>query len=437
MGFKSRLPTPTGRQSLPRHGVRNTVAALALLAAGACHGFESQLTAGGPDGRARADQLFSALGARYTQLIRTPRYDSARFRLAHASLMPSRVFDDSTTWTARTADTRTLTFAGHAVNGRYVMDLAPGAPLPVRPGDSRHVVALTKLDHDGYAWDTDVHFSVGSIGARDVGDAIAALLSAAEGRSGSDVIADVHASFPATSKVASMLFSLDSVRPVLLADGSTQSSLLIRLHPDRMRARFPDYGDYLTKYLASTTYHISVTDRAGAQYLEAIAQGKALRIRVRTKGGEMLPLGGGTRVRPDSLLLTLDLSTKVRMFTLGLRKLVMDFTVGRSAHERSWTFVAHTDPEWDLPFVTERLLRSPLRRPFQGAGSQFRLAVRDSVNGPTLVSRHLHVVVQESAIFRFLSALSGNAIDDFQKKADKEEDEWLRMLFEALRADIR
>jgi hypothetical protein len=45
--------------------------------------------------------------------------------------------------------------------------------------------------------------------------------------------------------------------------------------------------------------------------------------------------------------------------------------------------------------------------------------------------------VQESAVLKFINSLSSTAIDDFGARVEKEESQWLRELFLALRDDAR
>ena len=105
---------------------------------------------------------------------------------------------------------------------------------------------------------------------------------------------------------------------------------------------------------------------------------------------------------------------------------------------RSWVVTAHREPKWDLPLVTARLLRAPLRRPFSGEGALFRIGVRASDNGgPTVIMRQSHLTVQESGILNFLNSLGNTAMNDFEGAVEREQNIWLRELFLALRDDAR
>jgi hypothetical protein len=130
---------------------------------------------------------------------------------------------------------------------------------------------------------------------------------------------------------------------------------------------------------------------------------------------------------------------KIKIFHVGFHNLVMDFTnAARGDEERDWTVIARREPQWDLPLITARLLRAPLRRPFAGEGSLFRIGVRAGDAGaPTVLLRHSRLPVQESSILNFLNSLGGTAMDDFGGPVQREENAWLHDLFVALRDDAR
>src|SRR5205085_11058943 len=140
---------------------------------------------------------------------------------------------------------------------------------------------------------------------------------------------------------------------------------------------------------------------------------------------------------PDSMQLTSDVSLKVKIFTVGFHSLLTDFIVANSGRDRGWTVVAQHEPKWDLPFVTERLIRSPLHRPFEGAGALFRLSVHDSAGMQSLLSRRTRLDVEESAIMRFIGSLASHAMSDLDTKVEMEEDRFIRDTFTALQADLR
>jgi hypothetical protein len=148
-------------------------------------------------------------------------------------------------------------------------------------------------------------------------------------------------------------------------------------------------------------------------------------------------LTGAPRAWDDSLVLTSDVSLKVKLFTVGFHDLVTDFIINDAGHERSWTVVAKHEPQWDLPLFTERLIRSSLRQPFQGAGSRMEFFVRDSAGAQTLFGHEIRLDVQESAIVRFIGSLAAHAVNDLDSQVEVEEDRFLHEGFAALAADTR
>jgi len=95
------------------------------------------------------------------------------------------------------------------------------------------------------------------------------------------------------------------------------------------------------------------------------------------------------------------------------------------------------EPDWDLPLFTARLIRTPLRRPFAGEGSLFRVGVRGDGTEQTVLFREIRLFVQESAILRFLNGLSGAAFSEFADQVDAEQNAWLRAVFSGMREDAR
>ena len=140
---------------------------------------------------------------------------------------------------------------------------------------------------------------------------------------------------------------------------------------------------------------------------------------------------------PDSLRLISDLNIPVKVFDVGWRNLTTDFIIGRTERSRSWLFIARTEPQWDLPLVTARLIRTPLRRPFQGNGSTFEVAVIDSAGGQTILARRARLEVKESAIMRFLSSLVSRVFDDLDAAVEQEEADFVRELMGAFQQDSR
>jgi hypothetical protein len=427
------LPPSRGFADRPRRA-----ALVALLPLVTTLGCRDALTgfAAGSSAIANVEQLFGALGARHADVARNAKYEYARLQIAKGALVPSKVFADTAVWTRQSANVRLLETQGAFVNGKYSLASHVDVPEPRRPADGRHAITLSRLSDNEFRWDTAVDFAIGTVRPADVASVLSRLIGSAEGKSEAEARADLAASAPRTSGALGQLFSLDSLRPTRLSDGSTAVTLVIGVHSDRLRRRFPAFGDYVRRYVDPLRYRVVVTDPAGTPYFEATGAERQVTLHLRTHGGELMPLSGPLRAMPDTLALLVDFKARVKHLGVGFHGLRMELEhVRHGASENSWVVTARHEPEWDFPLATARLIRAPLRRPFAGEGSLFRIGVRGDGTGPTVIVRQIRLFVQESAILRFLNSLSGAAFSEFEDRVDREENAWLREVFAGMRAD--
>lgn len=421
---------------------RGAIASLALVIAPlafiACRESLSGFGAG-VRARASSDQFFSAFADRHLDVVRSPRYDNARIQVTRGALSPSRVFDDTTVWTASSGAVRVLEANGTRLGDKYVMTSRRGASAPAKPGDGRHITTLSRITDNQFQWETSVDFALGSVRPSDFALVISRLLSAGEGLDTKLARADIASSAPKSAAVLGTTFTIDSLHPTLLADGTTSVMLGISLHSDQLRQRYPAFGEYVHRYVDPARFRLLVTDRGGAPFFEAQARDRFLTIRVRTSGGKLVPLAGPPRPLPDTLVLNADFTVKVKVFTVGFHDLQMEFVnLDRGDNEKTWTVIARKEPKWNLPFIAARLLRAPLRAPFAGEGALLRMSVRGGeADQPTVLVRQGRLVVQESAILKFLNSLTSSAMDDFGTTVEAEKSQWLREIFVAMREDAR
>jgi len=412
--------------------------AVAALGSGCREVLSSPVSA--PQTAVHVEELFSALGARVSDPVRDQKYDTARMRIASAAFLPSRVWGDTSVWVSSTSSRRTLLITGRSAGGRYRLDASHALAPIAQMADSRHVINLTRLASDEYAWDTDVAFATGHLTAIEAGQLTTALFTAGDGRTERDVRANYAATVPRTVAALGQLFHVDSIRAVPLADRSTITTFVITMRPDSIDAKYPNFAKYLRRYAESANMAWVLADRSGAPFFEAGMSEGRIRFRVRALEGSLAPLAAGAPARPlpDSLTLSGALTLKVRHFTVGFRDYHADFTIIRTPHERAWAIVSREEPHWVLPLVTERLLKTPLRRPFQGSGALFRVGVRDdSTGGQSVLHRRMHLEVQESTILRFVGRLGAIAVGDYSGKAEREQYAFLTEVFTALVADTR
>jgi len=389
--------------------------------------------------RASAEQFFGALADRHVDVARNAKYEYSRVQISKGALSPSRVFDDTAAWTGASGPVRILETFGSFVDDKYVMASRRGIPAPMKPADGRHITTLSKIVDGQYRWDTTVDFALGNARPNDIALVISRLLTAGEGLSERDARADLLASAPHASIALGSAFSLDSLHPVQLSDGTTAVTLGISVHSDQLRQRFPAFGDYVHRYVDPARFHFFVTDRSGVGYIDAQYRDRFLTIRLRSQGGHLVPLIGPAKPIPDTLVVMADFTVKVKMFTVGFHEMSMEFVNSLHAdHERDWTLTMRKEPSWNLPLITARLIRAPLRYPFSGEGALFRMGLRaGEADQPTVLVRQTRLAVQESAVLKFVNSLSNTAIDDFGARVEKEESLWLRELFLALRDDAR
>jgi hypothetical protein len=405
--------------------------------AGACAESVRGVVDGPTDRATKVEELSDAIAARFTNPERSGRFESMRRKLISGALHPSRVFSDTSLWTSSTSATTHAVWAHGSLTPRgYRFDVAERGVLDDL-ADTRHAITLQRLGDGEYRWTTGVDFAIGSITARDVGTMLEMLLTMGHDRDAATLRAGARTAFPRTSAVMSKLFRIDSLSLRPGPQGTTAVSLVLGIHTENLKATAPHFAEYLAKYVENSRYRFLVTDRAGVPYFEAVGANRKLTVQYRVRGDGMVSTLGPPRPMPDSLRLVSDLSMHVKLFDVGWHDLTTDFTISRGDRSRSWLFLARTAPQWDLPLVTARLIRTPLRRPFQGAGSSFEVAVIDSAGGQTILARRAHLDVKESAIMRFLSSLVARVFDDLDAAVEQEEADFVKELMGAFQQDSR
>jgi hypothetical protein len=428
---------------LTRQG-RSTLATVALLAMLPCFaescGPAPASSLGDTPGAAAANthDFFQALSLRFGPLTRSERLTIVRPRYVRGSLAPSRIFNDTVVWTSRAGDVRTLVVAGTPLpDGRYSLDVAPDAGVPARTGDSRHVMELRAIGDRVYEWRSLDELAVGSASAASLDTMRQRFLAAAEGHSPEVLRMGWRIALPRTSAALGRLFSIDSLVTTPLADGSTSVGMRLSLHADRLRTDFPDYAEWVRKYIGGMRYRLTLADYAGNTFVQINATGDAVRIRARTRHGILQPLVGTPIEAPlDSLRLRVDFSSRMSIFTVGLSNLVADVARVSDAHERGWDIHFRREPSWRLPLAVDHLMRDALRRPFKGEGTRMRVTARDMPEQPTLLVRDFRMDVQESAIVRWIGGLGNSAMRDVTIRVEHQKDQFFADALTALGADL-
>ena len=416
-----------------------TSAALFLGSLNACRDVAPAFGPTIPAARANAEALFGGIATRFANVQRDPKFLVARRKLGHSALTPSVIYNDTSVWTAWGTDsTRTLTLDGEFSNNRYLFSARPWPSKPAgEPGDSRHSIRLRKITDDQYEWVTTVDINSGPISPNDFANVISRLMRSAEGRSVQEIRADYRSSYARTTSSLGRIFSLDTLSASRDVEGATTVRLGVRINPNGVRSTLPAFADYLDKYVTPSKYRALVTDKRGGRWIELNGDENLMTIRLRTLNGHFAPLNGPVRPIPDELQLTSDFTTKILFFTVGFRAMIADMTVIRSQRERGWLLKFTREPDWRLPPTVGFMIRTPLKRPFQGSGSAFRVVLRDIPGTGTFLSRYTSTIVQESAILRFLGRLGATAMGDFVGKAETEENRFSADVFNSLRLDTR
>lgn len=416
-------------------------ASLALLAASLSLGCRSSLVAFGDSpatATQAADDLFAGFAYRFQNVHRDPKFERARQQMARYALIPSRLYADTSIWSVRSNDdsSRTLFVRATFDGSRYFFAADPASPYPRQVGHERHALRLKSLGKGDYEWYTTVDHAIGRVKPAAVGAAITATLTAAEGRSADAALADARATFPRTAQRLAELFSLDTLAATPMDDGSTDVTLRFRFRPGNIRPRLPALAAYVDKYIVPSIYRLRLDDAQGATYFDLSGRDGRVTVRLRSRGRELIPLEGGARPLPDTLVLHADFTAKYRFFRVGFSRLRGDFIIDRGEHERAWVFRFRHEPRWHFPLFVESLIRNPLRRPFEGRGVEMRLGVRDDLGPQSMSVRYTRLVVNESAIMRWLGGLGASAFSDFSGKTEIEENRYLHDLFTALRGDV-
>ena len=92
-------------------------------------------------------------------------------------------------------------------------------------------------------------------------------------------------------------------------------------------------------------------------------------------------------------------------------------------------------PDWDLPFLVESLLGSPLSYPFDGPGSEAGWSAAPRPAGMRFV-RHYRARVAENWVLRWLGGMTSRALSEFRAGAEREADRYHGECLRALRDDL-
>jgi hypothetical protein len=424
------LPLPLS--SLARPTILAALAATISL--GGCRDAGLALGSSPEEARINAGALFGALGARFGPAETAPGYDQIRAQFARSALIPSRIYTDQGIWTASDAQGRVLELSGVPRPGTYLLGLR-GAPTTLRnPGEYRRITRLNSLGGDEYQWRVRDELAVGPVSPDELGAALSALLGAADGTNAAVARAAYRNVLPRTTAALGRLFTLDSLALAPAPGGGTLVTLVSTMHPERIAGTFPHYARYLERYSSPASFDLVVYDESGMRWWVAAKDGDRLTLRMKVHDGHVAPLDGPPRRMPDRMRIRANMATRIRVFNIGANDLRGEVRLTRTSAEKGFAVRFRREPEWRLPLLVERMIRTPLRRPFDGDGALYGFSIRRA-HGQTLLVRDFDVTVQESAILRWFGGLGSTAMSDFREGAEREYDRFNGEVFAALRAD--
>ena len=388
--------------------------------------------------RANADDVTTALAERFTRVERPPALADAIARITRSPFAASKLYDDSTLWTTIHPDgEKALLITGSYVGDHYSFTARADAPPPDRLGNARHEMRLARISSGVFEWNTSVANAIGPITADDVGRIVQSLLAAGAREDEPTLRAGVSAAFPRTSSVLGQFLSLDTLERTALEDGTARLHIVVTMHPDGIKERYPDYAAYLDHYITRVRGHATVVDTSGAPWVEVEIDRASYALTLRaTREGHFAPVTGVPRPIPDSLELRAAVSTRISLFSVGFTDLVSPVRLVEAPHERAWVVHFRHEPHWHFPLAVDHFIKSPLRRPFANDGASFRIGVADTAGRQTLLARATHLTVQESGIMRWIGGLAGNAIGAYSGAVEIEGDAVIAETFGALRDDL-
>lgn len=372
--------------------------------------------------RSNASTMLHAVADRFGIVTLAPEVARTRPRLARYSVTPSRIVGDRDMWTSETDSSRTIEIVGARRAGVYTLFHRPGALTPVEPGTTRHVMHLHLLGGDEFRWRSVDELSIGAVQPDELDRALTAMFRAAQAVPAGERPSPARV-FPRASASVTRLFVLDSLRTIHDADGATTVRLGIGIRPAAAQRSFSSLGDYVRTYWLPLRWHAVLTDSSGIRWGEFTKRDSSITMRFRVHEGSLAPFGGRVRPADRTMRLAMDASAKVGPFRVGVRGLEAQIIRESRPGAFAVVFRFRDEPEWQLPPLVARLLRAPLRRPFEHGGALLRLGARTSGvpdDAATIVWRDIDITVRESAILRFLGRLGGTALGDFREGAEKE-----------------
>jgi hypothetical protein len=239
---------------------------------------------------------------------------------------------------------------------------------------------------------------------------------------------------PRSARALGRLVDLERLSFEPQAGGTVRIEVDLRLQPARLKPEAPHLAAYIARYspglrLAATAF---VTD--GRPLWSAEVEDTAWRLRLRVRGGALVPLQGWPGHEGEGLRVRIDYSFKAGWFRVGVRGLAADLQPAPSAGPLAVAARFVEPPDWQLPFLVEPLMQASLRFPFEAPGSELSLAVATDAGRSFFVTES-RVRIRESWISRWLGGFTNRALRDL-RVAEAEADRYVLECLTAVQEDL-
>jgi len=420
---------------LPRSRLRRICALGVAAALAACEPAASRL-GGGPAGADGASALVLAIAKRFGPQEREPEFEELRPKLARAALVPSWVFDDPLAWKRRESSWRTVEFTGYPTDAAYRMGVRSEAPEPIEPSQYRGRLRLERIASGRFEWKVSEELAVGQVRPADLAATLDTLFRSAEALDEPRARAAIAAAFPRATARLGLALALETLALTPDAQGAVGLRVAVRLSPAGLKATAPRYAAFLEKYLTPIRTRGVAVDGVGATWWTIEGDRNLWTLRLRVRGGSLVPLEGDAQRRiPASLRVTMDYATRMGRFGIAAKALVADVALVRTPVEKGFNASFRKKPDWDLPFLAEPFLGAPLSYPFEGPGSEVGWWARETPSGTRFV-RDYRARVGENWVLRWLGGMTSRALSEFRAGAEREADRYHGECLLAIRDDL-
>lgn len=381
-----------------------------------------------------ADAIFGAIAGRFGPVELDSSLKAARPKFARDSLSPSRLVDDPALWTFRQGEERRLDFGAEA-GLPYRVGLAH-RPRPGAAGTYRGTIGLRRMDTDEFEWRVSDELGLGPGRRVAVEAVLGSILRALEGESEAELRRFGRRALPRSVARFGRLYAIDRLESRPAPGGGSEVAVEVRMDPAGIAQAFPRYARFISTYLATARYALTLADDGGAPYAEIKGSELRTAVRLRLRQGRLCALVGPPRPLPGRLVVTMSSSIRSGMVRVGVERLVGQVEVADTPRELGFRARFSQSPEFKLPFLVKPFLMSSLRRPFEGEGAGLELLLLGSAEDGTRFRREYRFAVKESWIVRWLGSFGGGMATVFRAGAEAEADRFDGECLWALRDDL-